>query len=209
MEKRISSIVFFICCSCSVFAQSFDINILKQLHTNRNQNLDGAMCVISDAAPIIMSSTPIVWYGIGAYRKDKKMQQQAIQQGVGLVLVSASTFIAKRIANRDRPGTTYPQYITPVQPKYFYSFPSGHTSSSFWWATNITMATKKWYYIAPAWAIAGTVAYSRMHLGVHYPTDLIGGAVFGVTSAMVSEHINDWLQKSRNTKKLYNKCLWD
>jgi membrane-associated phospholipid phosphatase len=209
MEKRISVIVFFICCSYSVFAQSFDINILKQVHTNRYQNLDGAMNAISDVSPYVMSSTPLLLYTIGAYKKDKKIQQQAINQGIGLAIVSASTLLAKRIANRDRPGLTYPQYIMPLQPKYYYSFPSGHTSMSFWWATSITMATKKWYYIAPAWTLASAVSYSRMHLGVHYPTDLIGGAVFGVTSAMLSEHINNWLQKNRNTKKLYNKCVWE
>jgi membrane-associated phospholipid phosphatase len=209
MAKRFGFIIILIGYTCCVYAQSFDINILKQLHTNRNKNLDGMMGTVSDVSPFVMSSTPLFLYTIGAYKKDKKMQQQAINQGIGLVIVSASTLIAKRIANRDRPGITYPQYITPVQPKYFYSFPSGHTSMSFWWATSITMATKKWYYIAPAWTIASAVSYSRMHLGVHYPTDLIGGAVFGVTSAMVSEHINDWLQKNRTTSKLYNKCVWD
>jgi membrane-associated phospholipid phosphatase len=209
MAKRTCALIWFLCSAYMLCAQSFDINVLKQLHTARNQNLDASMSALSNVAPYALSSTPIILYGLGAYKKDKRMQQFAIQQGIGMAFVSASTYLAKRIVNRDRPGLAYPQYIKPVQPYYYYSFPSGHTSNSFWWATSITMATKKWYYIAPAWTIAGTVAYSRMHLGVHYPTDLIAGAVFGVTSAMVSEHINSWLQKNKSTSKLYNKCVWE
>jgi undecaprenyl-diphosphatase len=61
-----------------------------------------------------------------------------------------------------------------------YSFPSGHTSSSFSAVTALSRAYPKWYVIAPSFLWAASVGYSRMYLGVHYPTDVTAGAVLGV-----------------------------
>jgi undecaprenyl-diphosphatase len=43
----------------------------------------------------------------------------------------------------------------------------------------------KWYIAAPAYLWAGSVGYSRMYLGVHYPSDVFGGAVLGTTTSLL------------------------
>ncbi|MGB8358080.1 MAG: phosphatase PAP2 family protein, partial [Bacteroidales bacterium] len=48
----------------------------------------------------------------------------------------------------------------------------------------------KWYVIVPSYAYAGTVAYSRMHLGVHYPSDVLAGALIGSGCAVLSHYVN-------------------
>jgi membrane-associated phospholipid phosphatase len=56
--------------------------------------------------------------------------------------------------------------------------------------------------VAPAYTWAGLVAYSRMHLGVHYPTDLIAGAVLGSGTAILTHKANQWLQNKKKTKSI-------
>jgi membrane-associated phospholipid phosphatase len=83
-----------------------------------------------------------------------------------------------------------------------YSFPSGHTSDAFALATSVTVAYPKWYIIAPAFTWATAVGYSRMHLGVHYPKDVIAGAIVGAGSAYLSCKINKWLFPAKKTNLL-------
>ena len=49
----------------------------------------------------------------------------------------------------------------------------------------------KWYVAIPAYLWAGTVAYSRMYLGQHYPSDVLAAAVIGAASSYVTR----WLTK--------------
>lgn len=51
------------------------------------------------------------------------------------------------------------------------------------------MAYPKWYVIAPAFLWAGSVSYSRMYLGVHYPTDVAAGAALGVGSTFILQSL--------------------
>ena len=62
-----------------------------------------------------------------------------------------------------------------------YSFPSGHTAASFAAVTALFMSRKK-LLGAISCVIAILIAFSRMYLYVHFPTDIIGGIVVGVAS---------------------------
>lgn len=66
-----------------------------------------------------------------------------------------------------------------------YSFPSGHTGSSF------AAATAVWRTVSPragaaAIVLAALIGFSRMYVGVHFPTDVLGGIVLGCACGMVS-----------------------
>ena len=62
-----------------------------------------------------------------------------------------------------------------------YSFPSGHTAVSFAAASALYFAGEKYLWKA-ALVLAAFIAFSRMYLYVHYPTDVLGGILFGVIS---------------------------
>jgi len=82
------------------------------------------------------------------------------------------------------------------------SFPSGHTSEAFSTATALSLKYPEWYIIAPAYLWAGSVGYSRMNLGVHYPTDVLAGALLGTGTAFLTLKVNEWLNRQvRKSKK--------
>jgi undecaprenyl-diphosphatase len=63
----------------------------------------------------------------------------------------------------------------------------------------LSLAWPKWYIIVPTYTWAGTVAYSRMDLGVHYPSDVLIGALVGAGSAWLCHEVNKKL--NINSKK--------
>ena len=66
-----------------------------------------------------------------------------------------------------------------------FSFPSGHTSSSFAAAAAI-LINKKWKAGIPALILAVLIGFSRSYLMVHYPTDVLFGALMGVVYALLA-----------------------
>jgi undecaprenyl-diphosphatase len=97
--------------------------------------------------------------------------------------------------DRDRPFITYPD-ITKKSGAGSPSFPSGHTSSAFALATSLSLTYPKWYVIASSYTWAGTVAFSRMDLGVHYPSDILAGALVGGGCAWLTHVVNKKLSKT-------------
>jgi membrane-associated phospholipid phosphatase len=110
--------------------------------------------------------------------------------------------VSKITINRPRPYTTYPSLIFNKGKVGDHSFPSGHTTAAFATATSLSLAFPKWYVIAPSYAYAAAIAYSRMYLGVHYPTDVLGGIISGAGSSLFVFHARKWLNKRKSVAPL-------
>ncbi|MBR6634569.1 MAG: phosphatase PAP2 family protein, partial [Clostridia bacterium] len=86
-----------------------------------------------------------------------------------------------------------------------WSFPSGHTSSSFAAATAVFSVNKKWGI--PAYVFAAIVGFSRIYLGVHYCTDVLAGAVlgvvYGIIGVLIVSLIIKALKKNEKTAKFF------
>ena len=119
----------------------------------------------------------------GTLSHDKEMRQNALYVASSSVLSFAAVFLIKKLVKRPRPFRGNFRII-PVYIAGDYSFPSGHSSSSVSTATALSMAYPKWYVIAPAALWASSVAYSRMYLGLHYPSDVATGTLMGAGTAV-------------------------
>ena len=73
-----------------------------------------------------------------------------------------------------------------IAPPDGYSLPSGHSSSSFCAATILSFACLKKGWKAGAWVLAVLIAFSRVYLCVHNPSDVLAGAAFGVLIALIA-----------------------
>lgn len=182
--------------SLNLFAQNADIDLLRNINVNRNQNLDKPLKIVSESVYPISLATPIGLFGLGLLKHDKSLQKKGLVTMASLTISMGTTYVLKKIIDRDRPAITYP-FIQPVILETNGSFPSGHTTAAFSTATSLTLAYPKWYVAVPAYTWASTVAYSRLHLGVHYPSDVLAGAVIGAGSSWLSHKANRWLQKRK------------
>ena len=104
----------------------------------------------------------------------------------GVIMMAALGFnfilgeiIIKKSVGRDRPSTRISDDDMKINKPKDHSFPSGHSASSFCAFTVTLLCCPVWIWL-PALALAGTIAFSRMYLRVHYLTDVIGGIVLGV-----------------------------
>lgn len=118
----------------------------------------------------------------GIISNNKEMRQNAGYVASSTAISYGFMVLIKHLVKRPRPFVQNIQ-ITPVYRAGGTSFPSGHTSSSFATATALSAAYPKWYVIAPSFFWAGATSYSRMYLGVHYPTDVGAGILLGTGSA--------------------------
>jgi membrane-associated phospholipid phosphatase len=106
---------------------------------------------------------------------------------ISLGLASAlANLLAKPLSTRRRPARQEAEELARrhVQMPRSSSFPSGHSASAFAFATGAGAAQP--VLAAPLRVLATLVGYSRVHTGVHYPADVLAGALIGVSAAEVS-----------------------
>lgn len=179
-----------------IHSQNVDIELLRDINLNRNKDLDQTFRFITNTTTPMAMGTPVVMYGIGLIEKDKSLKDNALYIGASVMTSTAIGTLMKYSIKRERPFVTYPD-IEKVTEGGSPSFPSGHTSDAFSLATSLSLSYPKWYIIAPSFTWAGAVGYSRMDLGVHYPSDVLMGAILGAGSAFLCYKANQWLNGTK------------
>lgn len=155
--------------------QSFDTALLGFINSYfHNSLLDSVMPMIT-----ALGNGGIVWVLLSAV-----LLLNRKYRFVGLLTVSAILLssllgegILKHLIQRPRPFMDIPAINLLIAKPLTYSFPSGHTASSF--AAAGILGKKFRQYRIPIYILAALIAFSRMYLYVHYPTDILGGILLG------------------------------
>lgn len=130
----------------------------------------------------------------------KKTRKTGIMMGVALILgLLVCNITIKPLVARIRPYDVkgIAPYLASIQKDY--SFPSGHTTASFEGATVILIQHRKWGIAACV--LAALIAFSRMYVYVHYPTDILGGlilgVIFGILGVLIVNKLDGYIQKRK------------
>ena len=163
------------------FLNNFELGILDFIRDNLSCSfLDKVMPVITSLA-----DAGIFWIIVAVimlcFEKTRKM---GLTVGIALVLgLAIGNGMLKPLINRIRPYDV--KGIEPfIEKLHDGSFPSGHTLASFEAAGALMLRDKR--YGIPAIVLAVVIAFSRLYLYVHYPTDVLGGIVLGLLFAFLA-----------------------
>ena len=120
-----------------------------------------------------------------------------------LLTLLVDNVLLKNLVARIRPYDQIPELHILIERQVDFSFPSGHSAASFSVAMAIYLSGHKKVGTA-ALIFASLIAVSRLYLGVHYPTDVIGGVLIGSLSAVVIRKIMTELQNKKSGNKSDN-----
>ena len=165
----------------SLFAENFDLPILEWIAANlRCAFMDTVMPIIT-----LLGDAGIFWIAIAVilmltpkYRKVGFGMGAALIMGLLVCNVTMKPLFA-RIRPYDYQLLHFGKEIQLlIEAQHDFSFPSGHTLASFEAATVLAIHNKKWGI--PALILASLIAFSRLYLYVHYPTDVLFSVAMGI-----------------------------
>ena len=174
----------------SFLAEHFDLPILRWIAANLQcAFLDAVMPIVTlfGEAGIFWIATALVLLIIPKTRKIGLSMGMALLMGLLICNVTIKPLVA-RIRPYDYEllhfGTQIPLLVEGLSD---FSFPSGHTIASFEAATVLLLFNKKWGI--GAMVLAVLIAFSRLYLYVHYPTDVLVSVALGIGIA----YLGKWL----------------
>lgn len=152
-----------------------ELAILDFLQTLHNPVLDWLMCGIS-----ALGNHGAVWIFLGILLLASKKYRK---EGLGVLLVLLGCLLAgnvllKNLVARPRPCWLRPDVPLLIPVPQDFSFPSGHTMAAAAVSCYLWLGNRKWGTVS--FAVTCLMAFSRMYLYVHYPTDILGGFAAGM-----------------------------
>jgi len=136
----------------------------------------------------------VIILGMLCYKNTRNVGIAALITLVACIIIN--NIILKNFVARPRPFEMLTQLQALIKKPTDFSFPSGHTASSFAVAGAIYFLGNKNWGIG-AFILAGAIGFSRLYLGVHYPSDVICGGMVGIfTSLLVKRLIIYWQEKN-------------
>ena len=146
-----------------------------------------------------VGSFGLVWLAIGlAAGLRQRRPWLVLLVATGVLAADLISLALKLSFGRERPSVADAEQDPLVSTPLGLSFPSGHSSTSFAAAT--ILAAYLPALALPLYALAALVAVSRVYVGVHYPLDIVGGALLGVAVglavlALVGRRRLPWLRR--------------
>lgn len=160
--------------------KSMDDKILVNVKKLQRQRLNKFMIIITK-----LGNNGMIWFTIAIpFLLNKEYRNIGVKMILALLLSGfVGEILIKHIVARVRPTKFLLQEEMLIKEPITYSFPSGHTSSSF--AASCILASYLGLLSVPAFILAILMGFSRLYLRVHYLTDVLAGAVLGSLCSLV------------------------
>jgi undecaprenyl-diphosphatase len=144
----------------------------------------------------LVGSFGIIWLLLAAAISGFSWSRPWLWTRVGATILIAESVSGalKGWIGRDRPPLSNPDPEPLVQLPVTDSFPSGHATVSFACATTLALAVPR--LRIPLYVLAALIAFSRVYVGVHYPFDVLAGALLGVGLAIALRTLAGVLRRS-------------
>jgi undecaprenyl-diphosphatase len=162
--------------------RELDIRILTAVNGNRIGALDGFFVIFTDSAGVVAFGIPLVLLLITLKTKNIVLRRKAWFMLAAVSVSAIVSNILKYSLALPRPYKLYP-FIEKLSGGGSPTFPSGHTADAFAFALAFCLCFRNKYLSALVFLWACLIAYSRMALGVHFPSDVLAGALIGLASA--------------------------
>lgn len=164
----------------------FDFSILNFIQTHLQcQFLDVVMPFIT-----FLGDVGLVWILISVVLLFfKKTRILGIQLLISIVFAFiVYQCILKPLIARPRPFVQNPEFNLLIKAPKDFSFPSGHTACGFSFVVILFLAKNKWWI--PSLVLACLIGFSRLYLYVHFPTDVLCGAICGTVFGGISYYFS-------------------
>jgi len=180
--------------------KNIDVSIFRFINNGYN-GISNAVIPITDNLMLPVSlGLPFLLAGISNLSDNRYDENTAVLMALSEITSFALVSGIKESFKRKRPFNALDSvYCDTKNLPSSYSFPSGHTASTFSIATSLTLRyPDKPFVIAVSFLYAGIVGYGRMYLGVHYPGDVLGGMLVGAVSAAWIYSLRKEIIKGKN-----------
>ena len=168
--------------AASTLDKSWEIEVLDALQNIHTPWLDKIMVAITS-----LGNAGILWIVLAAVLLIiPKTRKAGLCMAIALILdLLITNCLLKNLVARTRPYDVANFTDLIVKKPTDYSFPSGHTAASFSAVTALFMRKEK-LLGSIACVVAVLIAFSRMYLYVHFPTDILGGIVVGIVAGVAA-----------------------
>lgn len=157
---------------------SWELSLLDWIQANLRSPLGDALMVAISA----LGNGGVLWLCLGVlllFPKQSRKLGGAVLLSLGLEILCCN-FLLKPLVSRPRPCDVNRAVQLLIPRPEDFSFPSGHTGASFAAASGLFFSRSRLWI--PALVLVLLIAFSRLYLYVHYPTDVLAGAALGIVT---------------------------
>ncbi len=190
--------------------ENLDVKIFRSINSNRSDFKDKFFSLTDKTVFPAAVVVPLTFYIFSHSNNNMYDENSSILLGASEFTSLGLTLAIKNIVKRKRPFVTLNNVYSSEKnsPTDDYSFPSSHTSTVFSMATALTLRyNDKPVLIAGMYTYALLVSYGRVYLGVHYPTDILAGAIVGAGSSILIYSLRKEILKTKSN--LFNETYSD
>lgn len=182
---------------------NFDVSIFRAINNSRTNTFDKIIFITDKSILPVSILTPPILFTISRINKNYYDENSSVLCALSEATSAAFTFGIKMLVKRPRPYEVLKDVKRNKDDLAFtdpYSFPSNHTSTAFSIATSLTLRyPDKPFLITGLYFYSTVIALGRIYLGVHYPTDVLGGMLIGAGSAVLIHSLRKEIISGKNS----------